>query len=397
MLNGLGAILKEIISKKDISFLVFIISLFLLPLSMNFSSLTLIISLVLKSIQVLLKRDVLFATKALKNAAIIGLCFFIYILVNSIFQTDIYNTVFHFEKQYMHFALLAATPVLLRKKRENMLLLYAFFLGTILAVFFVFIYAIIKNLTFDKYSFLSALDLHHTYLSMYLLTLVNFCMAQIMVHKKALNINVKIGLIVLMLVSLGVIYMLDSKVSMVIFLFLFIVHSLPELSKNKAPLYLVILSLILCTVLAFNNKVNINYNRALDFRLQIWEVSFEIFENNPIFGNSTLPEKDVLNYHHYLNGKYYYLDSDLNSHNEYLSILMRFGLVGLLILLFYGINIFKTITLKTSKHTVREFLGFAIIIFIVCYIENVLDRHHGIVYLSFFYNYYLVAIENAEG
>jgi len=180
------------------------------------------------------------------------------------------------------------------------------------------------------------------------------------------------------------------------FLVLFLIHSLPELSKKNTSYYIIFLVLILLVVSAFINKVNVNYERALDFRLQIWEVSFKIFENNPLFGNLTLPEKDILNYNHYINGKYYYLDSDLNSHNQYLSILMRFGFFGLLILFLFITNIFKKITPRTKKLDVRETIGFFIIIAMIFYIENILDRHHGIVYATLFYNYYLVALENAK-
>jgi len=396
MLEESKIILKEIISKKDISFLVFALSLFLLPLSINLSTFTFILSVVLKLIQVGLKRDKLFQSKALKNSAIIGLIFFIYIEINSILQSGILNHVLQFEKLYMHFALLFITPILLRKKRENKLLLYALFLGLIVAVVYVFLYVVFNNMTFDKHAFTNILDLHHTYLSMFILTFVNYCFVQIITNKENKSIGPKIFFFVLTVISVVLMYLLDSKVGMLIFLILFIVHSLPELSKKNRWYYVSFLLLILVVLSLFTNKVNVNYLRALDFRLEIWEVSFKIFEDNPVFGDLSLPEKDIINYNHYLNGKYYYLDSDLNSHNQYLSILMRFGFIGFLILFFYGVNVFRKTNPKTQRLDVREFFGFLIISLIVCYIENILDRHHGIVYITIFYNYYLVAIENAE-
>lgn len=396
MLKESNAILKESIFKKDMSFLALTLTAFFLPLSINLSTFTLILSIVFKLIQVVLKRDKLFATKALKHSAIIGLCFFVYIELNSILQTNIHYNFLYFEKQYMHFALLFMSPILLRKKKENKIIVYALFLGLAIAVLYVFFYAIINNLTFDKYTFENRIDLHHTYFSMFILTFVNYSVVQKIIRKTDTNIALNVVYITLAALSLGIIYLLDSKVSIFIFLFLFLIHSLPELSKKNTGYYIVFLILILVVVSAFINKVNINYERALDFRLQIWEVSFQIFENNPIFGNLTLPEKDILNYNHYINGKYYYLDSDLNSHNQFLSILMRFGFFGFLILFLFIINVFRKITPRTKKIDVREALGFFIIILMVFYIENILDRHHGIVYATLFYNYYLVALENAE-
>ena len=84
MLKEALTLLKEIVSQRDISFLVFIISLFLLSLSINLSTFTLIVALFLKVIQVLLKRNKLYVSKTLKNAAIVGLLFFAYIIINSI-------------------------------------------------------------------------------------------------------------------------------------------------------------------------------------------------------------------------------------------------------------------------------------------------------------------------
>lgn len=387
--------LKKIISNKDVSFLVLMFSVFLLPLSINLSTFTFILSSVLKFIQVLANRNKLFETKALKNSAIIGGIFFSYIIISSVLQTNIINTLSLFEKDYMHFALFFITPMLLRSKKENKLLIYMFFVGAFFALAYVFLFSIIKGTTFDKYAFVNLLDIHHTYLSMYLLAFVNFAIVSIITRKQTIDKHLKIIFIVLIAVCLGTMFILGSKVSMLIFILLFIAHSLPELSRKNAVIYIVTLIILLSIMQIFNNQINVSYKKALDFRLQVWEVSFDIFENNPIFGNLILSEKDILNYKHYINGKYYFLDSDLNSHNQYLSILMRFGLFGFFILFAYVINIFRSISKKTNKKDLRESIGFFIIIFSVCYIENILDRHHGIVYLTFFYNYYLVEIENA--
>jgi len=169
---------------------------------------------------------------------------------------------------------------------------------------------------------------------------------------------------------------------------------LPKFNRRRIPLYIVLLAASIFFTQAFNNKIQVSYERALDFRLQIWEVSFKIFKENPIFGNLKLPEKDLLNYNHYMNGKYYFLDSDLNSHNQYLSILMKYGALGAILFLFFVMYISRLAIKKTDNLIIREFIGFSLILLIVFYIENVLDRHHGIVYATFFYNYYLVAIEN---
>ena len=50
----------------------------------------------------------------------------------------------------------------------------------------------------------------------------------------------------------------------------------------------------------------------------------------------------------------------------------------------------------TTKDTITNLVGFSVIVLFTFYIENVLDRHHGIVFFAIFYNYYLVAIQNEK-
>ena len=62
-------IIKEMVSKKDISFLVFALSIFILPLSINFSTFTFILALALKLLQSIFRKDKLFKTEGLKHSA----------------------------------------------------------------------------------------------------------------------------------------------------------------------------------------------------------------------------------------------------------------------------------------------------------------------------------------
>jgi len=394
MLKESGEILKNTISQKDISFLMFCASVFLLPFSINISTLTFILAIIFKFIQAGLKRNKFFESKALKHSSIIGIVFFGYIFLNTIIQTSFEQTINVFEKQFSHWTLLFLTPILLRGKRENKLILAAFFSGTILAVLYVLSIAIINKITFDKYAFLNLLELHHTYLSMYLLVFVNYCFVQLIIRKRAIKNSIGMSLVIAVLLSLAVMYFLNSKVAMIIFLLVFLIHSIPELTKKHKWIYALILVFILTIITVFNNKVNVNYERALDFRLQVWEMSLNVFEESPFFGNSTKSEKDLLNYKHFVKGKYQFVDSDLNSHNQYLSILMKYGVLGFVILAFFAINIFNKTNKRTSKKIIREFMGFMAIMLMIFYIENLLDRHHGIVFCTLFYNYYLIAIEN---
>ena len=396
MFNELYFELKEIIKQRDFSFLVFIISLFLLPLSINFSTFTLILALGLKVIQVIFTSKKLFASKVLKNSSLLGMVFFVFIILNSLFQADFSRTAELFNKQYSHFALLFLIPILLRDKKENKLLLYSFLCGTLITITIGFIVSILDGISFNRNIFLTYFDIHHTYLAIFLLFTFNHIIVKtIQFNKELTNLN-KMIIVFILFCVIAVMYVIKSKASMIIIVVLLAFYILSRFNRKKLPLYLGFLIAGMVLIYTFNNKIEISYENALDFRLQIWEQSVKVFKENPVLGDSELPEKDLLNYQHYLSGKYFFLDSDLNSHNQYLSILMRFGLVGSIILLLSALYAITLLINCDEIHIKNEFIGVSLIILFVFYIENILDRHHGIVFFAVFFNYYLVALENEK-
>uniref|UniRef100_UPI004049853A O-antigen ligase family protein n=1 Tax=Gelidibacter sp. TaxID=2018083 RepID=UPI004049853A len=389
-------IIQQLIKQKDISFLMLALTMFLLPLSINLSSFTIILSLVFKIIQIVFLKQSVFKTSALKNSSIIGFVFFIYIIVCSIIQTDISYTFYAFEQSYQPWALLFLVPMLLRDKKTNTILFYSILLGVYTTLIYVFIVSLAKGNIFDQDAFLNIVDIHHTYLSMFLLFVVNYFLLKTVSNTDQLSIKSFLIYSLVITTCFFVIYILDSKVSIVIFIVLFIIHLFPQFSKKNAPRYFLIFLLVIAAFFAFNKKLKVSYLSALDFRSQIWEASIKVIDKHPFFGNLRAPEKELLNYEHYLSAKHYYLDRNLNSHNQYLSIFLKHGVFGIIILFWFAINMFKKTNPKTGKKTMREAIGFLTIIALIFYIENIMDRHHGIVFLTVFYNYYLVAIENEE-
>jgi len=393
MLKNPIAIFSEAKTQKDISFLAFSLSMFLLPISINFSTFLFISALILKLAQVFLKTTPLFSSKALKYSAIIGLVFFTYIILDSLMQAGVKNTFKFFDSEYSKLALLFLTPLLLRNKNGNKFVFLCFFFGVLTTVAIAFVSSLLSLQVFDRDIFSNLFDIHHTYISMFLLVVINYLLINLSSQK--INKAILILFSIIILASITTIYFLDSKASIIIFIILFVIHFSAELSKKKAPWFLAALISIFIMFMLFNNKINVDYQSAFGFRLQIWETSLNVFKNNVIFGNLNLPEKDLLNYHHFLNGEYYFMDSDLNCHNQYISILMRFGVFGFVIFTLLAFNIFKYKNAKTNKLLFREFLGFGLITLSIFFIEDILSRHHGILFFTFFYNYYLVAIEDA--
>lgn len=395
-IKKLMELLNKLFIQKDLSFILLLVTVFLLPISTNLSTFTLILSFISKMLQIFFFHNKLFATEALKHASIIGLVFFIYIVLNSIIQTDVNYTVNGFEKQFSRWTLLFLSPMLLRKRKYNELLVYFITVGTLVTVIYVYINSLFINVPFNKKAFINVVDLHHTYLSLFLLFIINRCLIDIVIVKGKFDINKTLFKGFLVILSLTIIFILESKASIVIAMLLFVIHFFPKFNRFNIIKSIFLLFSIIFVLYLFNRKINVTYEKALDFRLQIWDSSVEIIKKHPFFGDLKSSEKDLLNYRHFINGKYYFLDSDLNCHNQYLSILLKYGIFGAFLLSMFVINVFRKINKETELKTIREFVGFAAIILFIFYIENVLDRHHGIVFFTIFYNYYLIKLENVS-
>lgn len=394
MLESSLLIYKQRIKDKDVSFLALTLSMFLLPYSINLSSLVFLLSIGAKLQQIIFKKDELFINRSLKNVAVIGIVFFVYIILVSCIQAGLEETLLNFNSEFSKFSLFFLTPLLVRNNRDNVLIFKTFSLGVIGSVVFALFYSLFNNISFDRYVFASIYDLHHTYLSMFLLLIVNFYLYHLVNSKEKLNRSEKWIATIVILGSFMTIYRINSKVSMVIIVLLFILHLLPKFSLKRSFKYLIGVIAVFIVFLFFLKKINVNYEHALGFRMQIWEAAAKVFKGNMVFGSLEYPEKTTLNYQHYLDGKYYFLDCDLNCHNQYLSILMRFGIVGFLIFSMFAFNIFKHLKLNIKNPRIREFIGFLIIISSVFFIEDILSRHHGILFFTCFYNYYLLIIKN---
>ena len=100
----------------------------------------------------------------------------------------------------------------------------------------------------------------------------------------------------------------------------------------------------------------------------------------------------MLNKRHFINGDYYFLDSNLNTHNQSLTFLLKFGLMGFLLMLsswLYPI-------LRTDSNTKKEIYGFLFLMFSMMLIESMYNRHHGIVFITVLLYYYSSIISNSQ-
>lgn len=121
---------------------------------------------------------------------------------------------------------------------------------------------------------------------------------------------------------------------------------------------------------------NLDLNNSNSIRYAIWNCSIDQIKNsNLLFGNGVGDVRDVLQ--ECYNVKYPNLDKYYNSHNQYFSIILGLGIIGLLSLLIY---FFIVLRLNFNKYLSIEFLFYLF----VFNFENVLERKYGVLLFLFF-------------
>ena len=119
------------------------------------------------------------------------------------------------------------------------------------------------------------------------------------------------------------------------------------------------------------------YDDSTNGRLIVWSNALKLINDKPLFGYGT-------SYGHYLmrnskgNEK-----KELNTHNQFLQNTINnglFGLLGLMIFLFVPILLYK----KSIDYT---FISIIFLISMNLFVENLFDRHWGVMLVSFFMSY----------
>ena len=121
-------------------------------------------------------------------------------------------------------------------------------------------------------------------------------------------------------------------------------------------------------------------------RLARWNAIAELIKGSPVIGYGTGSEKKLLKAKYFEKGLYISYLNEFNTHNEYLSIIIKTGVMGLAIFIY--ILYFGFASALRKKDVL--FLSFMVIITIVSISENILDLNKGIFFYSFFFSFFLL-------
>jgi len=121
-------------------------------------------------------------------------------------------------------------------------------------------------------------------------------------------------------------------------------------------------------------------------RVARWEAIMELVKHSPVIGYGNGPESKLLKEKYFEKGLYISYLNEFNTHNEYLSILLKTGIIGLLL---FGYILYFGYVSATRKSDLL-LLSFMMIVTIVCLSENLLDLNKGIFFYGFFFSLLLM-------
>jgi O-antigen ligase len=125
-------------------------------------------------------------------------------------------------------------------------------------------------------------------------------------------------------------------------------------------------------------------DEIIDPRIARWDAAGELIKKSPIIGHGSGTEIRLL-HEVYFQKKYYnsFLNK-LNVHNQYLSFLLKSGVIGLIIYL-------ATLTFGFKSAVANKdllFFSFMMIIAFVSFSENYLDVEKGVIFYAFFFSFF---------
>ena len=282
---------------------------------------------------------------------------------------------------------------------------------------FIKYYSIRPLFTIDKdlfnyyhtyHCFTEILKIYPTYFGLYaILSLIGsleFILTNMLKREKIL-----IGLTIP--IQLLTILFLNARIITVIVIMLLVYYSFVLLKKvyfrSKISFLISIIGMFLLTLLLFSSvrktymysrfsqelvwdltpNINTSYNGKYkaDSRLARWEAAFSAIKERPAFGYGSAMEKEILHERFQENGLDFAATNYYDSHNQYLSITIEFGIIGLCLFLFY---LFSNLYFSFQNKDKVSLFFFASLILVGLF-ENLFKNNAGIIFVAFYSNVFL--------
>ncbi len=258
------------------------------------------------------------------------------------------------------------------------------------------------TLAFMNHNFSLPIEMHATYLSMYVAFSIIIFSCSI---NREINRKMKyVYIICILLLSAGLLQLSSRAVFIALLLVINIVFPFLLFHKRRQRICFSAITVVLSGFLLFaimnidsfktrylsDLKKDLTQKPALieisEPRMERWEVILELVKQSPLIGYGTGAEKNLLQEKYFEKKLYSSYIHEFNTHSEYLSILLKTGIAGLA--LFIYVLYFGFVAAWRKRDVI--FFGFMILISIVSISENILDLNKGIFFYSFFFSIFLL-------
>lgn len=251
------------------------------------------------------------------------------------------------------------------------------------------------NISFSEYissglpfnhAFASPLNIHAGYLSMFLTLAFFYLFSKYNEERK------KIQLVLIAFLLLGIILLASrSNILVIILIILFIYPFFNKKNVKRKVTFAIAALSIIVGIFYFSPYLNARFGAQLvselspnglqvEPRIVRWKEAQRAIQESPIIGHGSGSESIELKKRYWEKGLIHSFYQNYNSHNQFISITLKHGLIGLMIFLL-ALGYYFKIAIQSKSFI---YLAFLIQIVAVFSIENVLDVNKGIFYFAFF-------------
>jgi O-antigen ligase len=260
---------------------------------------------------------------------------------------------------------------------------------------------------FTNHNFSEPIDMHATFFSMQIAIALVYLL-YVLISEKLTLANKIIYTFCCFVLTAGIIQLSSKSVFVALFLVLNIAFPYFMVSGLRRRVYLLISASFFCLiVLCIFNSRTLRDRFLLELkedlspsiagqttepRLERWKIAAKLIGQSPVIGHGAGSEIQLLQEQYFAKQFYSSFIHRLNSHNQYMSFLLKSGIWGLAIYLATLVYGFK----KAVRKRDMIFFSFMVIITIVSLSENILDVDKGVIFYSFFFSFFVFASEQKE-
>ncbi|MES1223708.1 MAG: O-antigen ligase family protein [Bacteroidota bacterium] len=254
---------------------------------------------------------------------------------------------------------------------------------------------------FINHNFSEPVGIHATYLSMYVSLSIASFLYYFLQEKNNSNRILYAASIVILLAGLVQLASRSVLIATIIFIILgFPFFKIKGIKKSRFIIITLTTSLIIFFGITKTDSLKKRYtielkddltqasinNEILEPRIIRWHYALRLIKQSPVIGYGSGSEKRLLKETYFENKLYNSYLNELNAHNQYLSILLKTGVVGLII---FMLTIFCGFAIAWLKQDI-VWAAFMVIISIVSFSENILDVNKGIFFYAFFFSFFMI-------